>query len=61
MIPRVLMIYIMLQPKSKLTEDKNSSSNHEEVAGDLNVGISIRNLTKIYGQVIAIRILSSNT
>ena len=52
---------IMLQPKSKLTEDKNSSSHHEEVASDLNVGISIRNLTKIYGQVIAIRILSSNT
>ena len=53
------MIYIMLQPK--LTEDNNSSSNHEEVADDLNVGISIRNLTKVYGQVIAICILSSNT
>ena len=49
----MMIIYnIMLQPKSSLTEDKNTSSNHEEITGDLNVGISIRNLTKIYGQVI---------
>ena len=60
-IPRVLMIRIMLQPKSTLTEDKNTLSNHEEVGSDLNVGISIRNLTKIYGQVITICILSCNT
>ena len=43
---------VCVQPKSAPTEDDPSSSSHEEVANDLKVGISIRNLTKIYGQVI---------
>ena len=50
-------ILICLQPRSNLTEDSYSSSNHEEVSNDLKVGISIRNLTKIYGQVIIIFII----
>ena len=46
-----MVYYKCTQTQSTLTQDDKSSSNHEEITGNLEVGISIRNLTKIYGQV----------
>jgi len=51
-VGRNLLIKPFQGENEEATSSLEDSPDHEKVTGDLKVGISIRNLTKVYSQVI---------